>query len=128
MSGEQDDDDRQPEDRPQDLPAVQSAVDDKEARKRESRKQLAKRQLREWFSEQLRHPIGRKFLWDILQASHCFEERYGFGPYGQPNDLASQAYAGQKDLGLRLYHSWSQLDRAGVLSLLDEFHPDFEGK
>jgi len=126
MSGEPDD--GQPEDRPQDLPAVQSAVDEREARKRESKKQLARRQLREWFAEQLRHPIGRQFLWDILAAAGTFDERYGFGPYGQPNDLASWRYAGQRDLGLRLYHTWSQLDRAGVLSLLDEFHPQFEGK
>lgn len=126
MSGEPEDDG--PVDRPQDLPAQQSAVDPAEAKKRESKKQLAKRQLREWFAEQLRNPIAREFLWEVLKVSGAFEEKYGFGPYGQPNEQANFYYAGQKDLGLRLYHSWSQLDRAGVLGLLDEFHPGFEGK
>lgn len=126
MSGEPDDDG--PVDRPQELPAQQSAVDTAEAKKRESKKQLAIRQRREWFAEQLRSPVGREFLWDILKVSGAFEEKYGFGPYGQPNEQANFYYAGQKDLGLRIYHSWSQLDRAGILSLLDEFHPGFEGK
>jgi hypothetical protein len=121
-------DDAQPVDRPQDLPAQQSAVDKAEAKKRESKKQLVKRQLREWFTEQMRNPVARQFFWDILNAAGTFEEKYGFGPYGQPNDLASYAEVGRKELGLRLYHSWSQLDRAGVLGLLDEFHPTFEGK
>lgn len=126
MSDEPEDD--APVDRPQDIPAQQSAVDPAEAKKRESKKQLAKRQLREWFAEQLRNPIAREFLWEVLKVSGAFEEKYGFGPYGQPNEQANFYYAGQKDLGLRLYHSWSQLDRAGILNLLDEFHPGFEGK
>lgn len=121
-------DDRPPEDRPQVLPEQQSAVDPVEAKKRESRKQLEARQRREWFAEQLRNPIARQFFWGILQAAGTFEDRYGFGPYGQPNPEATWRFAGQQDLGLRLYHSWSQLDRAGVLAMLDELHPGFEGK
>lgn len=121
-------DDDAPEDRPQDLPAVQSAVDRKEAEKRGSKKKLEARKRREWFAELLRDARAREFLWDILKASGAFEEKYGFGPYGQPNEQANFYYAGQKDFGLRLYHSWSQLDRAGVLAMLDEHHPHFEGK
>lgn len=126
MSDEPDGD--PPVDRPQDLPEQQSAVDKAEAKKRESKKQLEARKRREWFAEQLRNPVARQFFWDILHAAGTFEDRYGFGPYGQPNQEATWRFAGQQDLGLRLYHSWSQLDRAGILALLDEFHPSFEGK
>jgi hypothetical protein len=119
------DDDDKPVDQPEVLPDQQSAVDPKEAERRESKKQLAERRRREWLAEQLRNPIAREFLWGILWSAGTFEEKYGFGPNGEPNDRASEYFLGQKDLGLRLYHSWSVLDRAGVLSLLDEYHPTF---
>jgi hypothetical protein len=119
------DDDKEPVDRPAELPEQQSAVDPAEAERRETKKQHADRLRREWLIEQLRNPVGREFLWGILFAAGTFEEKYGFGPNGEPNDRASEYFLGQKDLGLRLYHSWSVLDRAGVLSLLDEFHPVF---
>ncbi len=122
MSG---DDDKEPVDRPDQLPEQQSAVDPAEAERRETKKQHTERLRREWLTEQLKHPVGREFLWGILYAAGTFEEKYGFGPNGHPNDRANEYYLGQKDLGLRLYHAWSVSDRAGVLSLLDEYHPTF---
>lgn len=118
-------DDAPREDRPADLPPIQSAVDEGESRKRKNRKDFEARQQREWFGRQLRDPNFRRFVWDILAAAGTFEERYGFGPNGFPHPEATWRYAGQKDLGLRLYHSWSCLDRAGMLSVMDEFHPQF---
>ena len=119
------DDDDKPLDRPDELPEQQSAVDPKEAERRETKKQFAERLRREWLVEQLKNPVGREFLWGILSSAGTFEEKYGFGPNGHPNTQATEFYLGQKDLGLRLYHAWSVLDRAGVLSLLDEYHPAF---
>jgi hypothetical protein len=122
MAGEDDD----PVDRPEDVPEQQSAVaTPRERRARESKVNKQLREEREWFQAAIASPSGRKFLWGILNASGAFEERYGFGPHGHPNSEATWSYAGQKDFGLRLYHAWSVMDRAGVLSLLDEFHPLF---
>lgn len=115
-----------PLDRPDQVPAQQSAVDPQEAEIREALKQFGERNTKEWFTEQLRNPIARQFFWDILKELGTFEEKYGFGPGGYTvNDHATWAYAGQKDFGLRLYHTWSCLDRAGVLGMLDEHHPQF---
>lgn len=118
------DDDR--EDRPQDIPAQQSAVDPKEAKKRESRKKLLAREDAEFIRRALADPAGRRFLWGLLTAAGTFEEKYGFGPYGHPNEAATWRYAGQKDFGLQLYHKLAALDRAGVLSLHDEFDSRFQ--
>lgn len=118
-------DDEQVHDRPELLPRYTSAVDEDERKRREQLRQEQAREDKRWLKRQLAHPSGRRFLWSILQESGAFEQRYGFGPTGFPNAEASWAFAGQRDLGLRLYHSWSVLDREGVLSLLDEFHPSF---
>lgn len=119
-------DDDSPEDRPQDLPEQRSAVDSRTDRKLENRKRLEARRQRVWFEEQISsNPNFRAFCWNILKASGAFEKRWGFGPQGHPHDDATQYFDGQRDLGLRLYHSWSQLSRAGILSLLDEFHDGF---
>ena len=119
------DEDDGPEDRPEVLPEQQSAVSPKERRKRENVKQREERENREWLQRALKDPAGRRFVWSILQAAGAFEEKYGFGPNGFPNTEATWRYLGQHDLGQRFYHSWSVLDRAGMLSLLDEFHPFF---
>lgn len=121
MAGE----DEQREDRPQELPAVQSAVDPKEARKRKNAKDYAARVRREWFVRQLQDPLFRKFVWDILAACGTFEERYGFGPTGVPHDEATWAYRGQKDLGLRFFNSWLVEDPVGMQAVLFEYHPQF---
>jgi hypothetical protein len=123
MSGIGTDEDR--EDRPQDLPAQQSAVDPKEAKKRENAKQLAARKEREFLRGVLNTEEGRAFLWSILAEASTFDQKYGFGPYGHPNEPASERYAGQRDLGLRLYHSWLIRDHDGVSLMLHEHHPQF---
>lgn len=114
-----------PEDRPEELAPQQSAVSPQDRRKREDKRKRELREDREFFQKTVQTPAGRRFIWNILRAAGTFEERYGFGPYGAVNSEANWAYRGQKDLGLRLYHSWSVLDRAGMLSVLDEHHPQF---
>jgi len=114
------------EDRPQDLPAQQSAVDPKEAKKRESRKKILAREDAEFIRRMLADPAGKRFVWGLIEDAGTFKEKYGFGPYGHPNPQASWFYAGQRDFGMRLYHRLSALDRAGVLALHDEFDPRFD--
>lgn len=112
-------------DRPELLPESTNAADPEEAKRRELAQRDKQRARQRYLKRVLAHPEGRELLWSILEAAGTFEERYGFGPNGFPNPEASWSYRGQKDLGLRLYHSWSLADRAGVLAMLDEFHPLF---
>ncbi len=114
------------EDRPQDIPAQQSAVDPKDAKKRENRKKLQAREDADFIRRALADPAGRRFFWGLFKDAGTFEEKYGFGPYGHPNDAATWRYAGQKDFGLQLYHRLCALDRAGILSLHDEFDTRFQ--
>lgn len=112
-----------PEDRPEDI-GQQDAVDPKKQRRRKNKRDMQEREDCEFLRDVLQRPAGRRFVWGILQAAGTFEERYGFGPYGAVNQEATWSYRGQKDLGLRLYHTWSAQDRAGMLGLMDEFLPN----
>lgn len=120
------DEDDQPEDRPQDISAQQSAADPKEFKKRENRKKVEARENADWVRRQLADPAGRRFFWGLFKDAGVFEEKYGFGPYGHPNNEATWRYAGQKDFGFQLYLRLAALDRAGVLSLHDEFDHRFQ--
>jgi hypothetical protein len=116
-----DEDDEQPQDRPELLPAQVDAANPAEQRKRKETVAFAKRKQAEFLQAALRDPYGRRLLWDILVAAGTFEEKYGFGPTGAPNPEANWSYRGQKDLGLRIYHGWAAMDPEGVLSLVMEF-------
>lgn len=121
------DDDAPPEDRPQDIPAQQSAVDPVEAKKRESRKKLQAREDAAFIRFMLTDPAGRRFAWGLLKDAGTFEDKYGYGPNGMSHiPEATWNYRGQKDFGLRLYHRLGALDRAGTLSLHDEFDARFQ--
>lgn len=119
--------DDEPEDRPQDLPAQQSAVDPKEAKKRENKKQLEYREDVAFIRRCLADPAGQRFFWGLLKDAGTFEEKYGFGPTGFPNPEATAVFRAQKDFGLRLYHRLAYIDRAGTLALHDLFDKRFEG-
>lgn len=112
-------------DRPELLPDLTDAANEEEQKRREQMRREREREDARYLKRVLASAAGRRFLWSILDAAGTFEERYGFGPNGTPNQEAIWSYRGQKDLGLRLYHTWSIADRAGVLALLDEFHPHF---
>ena len=112
-------------DRPELVPQFQSAVDEDEAKRREDIRKNQELENKRWLKRALAHAAGRRMLWGILAEAGTFEERYGFGPNGHPNPEATWSYRGQKDFGLRLYHSWLALDPEGIVSLLREFHPHF---
>lgn len=115
-----DEDDDQPQDRPELLPPQVDAANPAETRRRKDKAAHERRELAEFLHAALRHPAGRRLLWDVLASAGTFEERYGFGPSGAPNPEASWSYRGQKDLGLRIYHGWAAMDPEGVLSLVME--------
>lgn len=125
-------DDDEPVDRPEKRPRQRSAADPKHNEQVEFDKKVADRELRDFVTNHLfKHPGGRRWIWDLLTNAGTFSENYGFAwhPQGQGiayNPEATARLAGQKDFGLRLYHRLAFLDRAGTLSLHDDFDPNFK--
>ncbi len=110
------------------LPALEATVDASNApavaqqRRTQAR---TRRENAEWYRQAFSSEAGRRCLWDILNAFHPFETNYGVGPNGFPNSQATIGYMAEQQAGLRLYTSWLQLDRAGVLLMQDEHDPRF---
>ena len=71
----------------------------------------------------LSDPIGRRCLWDILQSTHAFDERFGVGPNGFPQPEATWMNAGEQRAGFRLYRSWMRYSPEGVLLMMQENDP-----
>lgn len=68
--------------------------------------------------------VGRREMWKILDSANTFRMRLGFGPTGVPSPEASWIYAGEKDVGFRLYLSWLAICPDGTTAMLKEHHPD----
>ncbi len=113
------------EDRPEILPAQPNAASPKDIRKRKDRRKVEDRQDQEFIVGLLATPIGRRFLWSILQAAHTFEERFGVSAYGFPIEQEVWFNAGQQQLGQRLYQTWDFIDHDGVSLMLRENDPRF---
>lgn len=105
------------------LPSEQPTVDagsPRALRKRKLTQKIIDRERTEFWRAVLASPIGRREMWGILQAGHCFDERFACGPNGFPQPEATWFHAGEQAFVQRLYQSWSQVDRAGVLLMHDE--------
>lgn len=95
----------------------------------ESKKKIQVRQEREdreFFRFMVSSEAGRRFMWSILNEAKPFEARFGAGPTGFPDNLASFYFAGEKDLGLRLYHTWCAKAPAEAMQMLIENDPRFQ--
>lgn len=115
----------QAHDRPEEVPQFTNAGDPEEQRRREELQREQARLLANFVRNTLADPVGRRFVWGLLAQSGAFEAKFGFGPQGHPNPEAHWYYAGQRDFGQRLYLQLSAIDRAGMLSLHDEFDGRF---
>lgn len=102
-----------------------NAASPTQLRRKASRKWLADKEGERFWKAVFADPIGRREMWRILQAGHCFEERFACGPNGFPQTEATWFEAGQQSLAQRLYQTWERMDRAGVFQMLDEFDPRF---
>jgi hypothetical protein len=71
------------------------------------------------------HPVGRREMWEVLQSSHTFEERFACGPNGFPQVEATWFHAGEQAFGQRLFLSWQRFNPDGVLLMLQEHDPRF---
>lgn len=98
-----------------------NAADPDETRRRADLQKHQFRDQRSWFQNMIRSEHGQRFLWDLLEQHGTFEERYGVTANGSHNPELTWSARGQKDLGLRLYHEWAEMDLEGVLLMHRKF-------
>lgn len=71
-------------------------------------------------------PVGRRVLWDLLaNQCHIFEDRFGVGPTGFPNEIATWFHAGERSVGLRTYRTLLRIDLEGVQLMHREHDSSF---
>ena len=117
-----DDDDQLDEGQPEPIePEPGEAASPRRIRRKKVTAELVERESVRFWRAVLADPIGRREVWSLLHAAHCFEERHACGPSGVPDPEATAYYRGQRDFGLSFYFRLARLDRAGVFAMHDEF-------
>lgn len=95
------------------------------AKQRQTRIVVEREQVRKFWSEAMRHPVGQRVLWQLLADLHTFEERFACGPNGFPQPEATWFHAGEQAVGLRLYRSLAIYDRDALFAMQDKYDPAF---
>jgi hypothetical protein len=83
------------------------------------------RQRREFWMAVFKSPVGRREMWDILNQCHFTDIEFGVGPNGFPQPEATWFKAGERQIGQRLFLTWTQIARADVFQMLDEHDPRY---
>jgi hypothetical protein len=125
MNDEPDDQDEQEEL----FPTEQKTVDASSVvtqRGRKSRAKLEAKDAERFWHDVFSTPVGRREMWKLLQSASTFEERFACGPNGFPQPEATWFNAGEQSLGLRMYLTWTRIDRANVLLMHDENDSRFQ--
>ena len=70
------------------------------------RRNLGKRQERDWWTRQLQSQLGRQIIWGLLSDLRTFDPGvFGIGANGAPDQYQTSFYRGQQEFGLRLYRT-----------------------
>ena len=121
-----DDDDPQIDgDDPAPEPEIGDAAD---PRKLKAKKSLAKTEAdeeREFIFRALGDRVGRRYLWNLLQAGKFSENSFAVGPNGFPQSEATWFAAGARDFAQRLHDSWQIVNFEGVHMMRCENDPLF---
>lgn len=100
-----------------------NAAEPAQVRERQRTQAQINREIGNFWRKVFADPVGRKAMWDLLGTMHPFETKYGVGPNGFPNDMASVAYMAEQQLGLRLFMTWQIHDMEGVSLMQREYDP-----
>ena len=117
---EPDEGDEATEDQPAPEEAQPNAADPKALKEQRRKARRSKDQAKDFWRRVFGDEVGRREMWRLLQEAHTFEERFACGPNGFPQETATWYQAGERDFGLRLYHSFLVLDPEGVLKMHTE--------
>lgn len=105
------------------------ASDNSTRRTKESRVKREAREADAFWKAVFESAVGRREMWRIVASpagAHAFEVRFGVGPAGVPDSLASWYERGAQDFGLRLYHEWLRREPASVALMHQEHDSRFE--
>lgn len=94
-------------------------------KRRAQRQRFSEKQVQDFYARTFADPVGRKVMWEILQACHFRETKFAIGPSGFPQPERTWFEAGEQAVGDRLFNTWRRLDRAGVMLMEDEHDPQF---
>lgn len=107
------DEDDLPTDEPTD--DEQPVVSERQAVERKSRRiQRERTENDQFWRECLSTQVGRRCLWAILEAGHCFEERFMASPVGFTDPNATWFKAGEQAFAWKLFEVWQTIDYQGV--------------
>jgi hypothetical protein len=118
------DDELLPDDEPA-PPPQDNAGSGRELRRKRTRSRAELKESEEFWQRVFADPVGRREGWRLLQAGHCFEERFACGPNGFPQTEATWFHAGEQAFVMRLYQTLMLRDRAGVFVMHDEHDARF---
>jgi hypothetical protein len=89
------DDELLPDDEPA-PPPQDNAGSGRELRRKRTRSRAELKESEEFWQRVFADPVGRREVWRLLQAGHCFEERFACGPNGFPQTEATWFHAGEQ--------------------------------
>ena len=107
------------------LPETTNLTDPKSQRRARDKIKRDRQEAESFWRAVFNDRIGRREIWRLLEAANTFDTPFMTGPNGFPNEAASWWREGQREFGLRLYHSLLTLDREGALRMQDEHDPRF---
>lgn len=102
-----------------------SAVDEGQRKRRETKKQRMAREDREFIRKVMSLEVGRRVMWSILSIAHPFETIFAAGAAGVPDPYATFHHNGEQQLGLRLFQSWFMQAPEETMLMLRENDPRF---
>jgi hypothetical protein len=81
---------------------------------------------RDFWSRSLRDRVGGPIIFDLLRSLGVFEDsKFACGPNGFPQPEATWHAMGQRDFGIRLYHTLVKHDREAIFALHDQLDHRF---
>lgn len=114
------------DDGPNEETVPNSAVDEGQRKRRETKKERMAREDRQFVRQILSLEVGRRFLWSILREAHPFETIFAAGSSGVPDPFATFHHNGEQQLGLRLFQTWMLQAPEDMMLMLREHDPRFK--
>ena len=118
------------------FPSLEDIFTEEKKSKRSNSGRLTKKQIQidelnamNWWQRAMSDPVGRLEIWKIINNKcGAFSTIFGVSPAGQPQTEASWFHAGEKSVGLKLYHEIMSNCPKEILLMHYENDPRFVGK
>ena len=101
------------------------AASERQAERKEKRLARWRREDHKFWRDALATEIGRRAVWQILQAGHFTEQRFACGPNGFPQSEATWFEAGKRAVVQDIHNSLDVIDHEGVYLMKCEKDPRY---